>query len=72
MKLYIVQCFGEVTNWQHSIVTIWKTKEEAERAKEQYINNNAPSICPEYTVDEIDTDEIDTNNNCVYDYEWYD
>lgn len=71
MILYAVQYNGIQVNYSQSIVTIWKTKEAAQSAMNQYIKNITEN-CYEsenvYNIIEIDTDK----ENCIYDYEWYD
>lgn len=69
MILYAVHCNGEVTNKKPSIISIWRTLEDATKAARSYINNwKEYSEVPRYTIDAINTD---LEGKCVYDYDWY-
>ena len=66
MKIYATEYKGELSNNEWSIVTIWKTKELAIKAKNSYELNWPKDNIPEYRITEIDTD---SSNDCIYDSE---
>lgn len=63
MIIYSVEVKGDITNDDWSIVTIWKSEEDAIKAKEKYITN-----CSNNEVDlEYRIKELDTDSECIYD-----
>lgn len=68
MILYSVHYHGPNSNYEWSIVTIHKTREDAENAMDKY-KQNCKDIGIENTVKyciiEIDTESSD---DCIYDY----
>lgn len=69
MILYVVEIYNYcgINEWQ--TVDIWKSREGAEKAMNQYIqNHNHPMIDPEdmpsYRIVEIDTN---IDSDCIYD-----
>ena len=68
MILYSVNYSGPLSGYEWSIVTIHKSLEGAQQAKDQYEENmkiNNGSDC-EYRIIEIDTD---SQSDCIYDYD---
>ncbi len=61
MILYAVCYTGPCTNWEESIVSIYKKKESAEKEREQCIQNCKKNEIKDYSykVLEIDTDKED-------------
>lgn len=66
MILYSVNYLGSETSYDWSIVTIHKTLEGAEKARNQYIQNQEKNDGKdyEYCIVEIDTD---FDSDCIYD-----
>lgn len=63
MILYAVEYNGALTNYEWSIVTIWKEQSSAQKEMDKYISNWPQHSQPDYRIIEIDTDK----ENCVYD-----
>lgn len=65
MILYAVECKGDITNNEWSIVTIWKDLDTASNYMRKY----------EFNAEENDTNlkyrikSLDTDNDCIYDYD---
>ena len=68
MILYSVNYLGPQTNYEWSIVTIHKTLEGAEIARNKYINGQEKNnnYDYKYCIVEIDTNDPD---DCIYDYD---
>ena len=58
MTIYAIHYLGSITNYNWSIVTIHKTREQAEAALAKYIRNyqNNNIELPELKIIELDTD----------------
>ena len=69
MILYSVNYRGPLSNHEWSIVSIHKTLEGSEKARNQYISNNLElhdSLDCEYCIVEINTD---TYEDCIFNYD---
>ncbi len=67
MILYAVECNGEITGYDWSIVTIWKNKDDANNAMNIYKRNvQETHASSDYRIKEIDTD---SEESCIYDYD---
>lgn len=65
MKIYAVEYKGPISDYEWSVVTIWNNKGSAEKEMDRYIfNHREREDPPEFQVKELDTD-----NECIYDYE---
>ena len=64
MIIYAVEVKGDVTSYEWVIVTIWKNETDALDEMTKYKTN-----CHNNEVElEYRIKELDTNNNCIYDY----
>lgn len=64
MIIYAVEVKGDVTSYEWVIVTIWKNETDALDKMTKYKTN-----CHNNKVElEYRIKELDTNNNCIYDY----
>lgn len=65
MIIYAVEVKGSITDYDWSIVTIWKSWGDAIKAMKEYTTN-----CSDDGVDwEYRIKDLDTDNDCIYDYE---
>ncbi len=65
MIIYAVEVRGDVTSYEWSIVTIWKSESDALDEMTKYKTN-----CSNNKVDlEYRIKELDTDNKCIYNYQ---
>lgn len=66
MIIYAVEIKSQITSYEWSIITIWDNKDSAEKALKVYKHNWEDSG---YDNVEIRIKELDTENECIYDFE---
>lgn len=66
MIIYAIEVKGSITNYDWSIVTIWKNIADASEEIEKYRTNVSDNDVDDW---EYRIKELDTDNECIYDYQ---